>query len=76
MSKRIYVENLPFSAGDDEVRATFGEFGKVLSVETSRGTATVEMADDASADHAISALHQREMDGKSLNVNEARPRES
>ncbi|HEY5652091.1 MAG TPA: RNA-binding protein, partial [Acidimicrobiia bacterium] len=52
----------------------FGRFGKVVGVEIGRGTAVVDMADDASARRAISALHQTNMGGKSLNVNEARPR--
>lgn len=75
MPKRIYVGNLPFSASDDEIREVFGKFGQVLAIDLGRGSATVEMADDASADRAIRALHQKEMGGRSLNVNEARPRE-
>jgi RNA recognition motif-containing protein len=74
MPKRIYVGNLPFSASEEEIRAKFGRFGKVVGVEIGRGTAVVDMADDASARRAISALHQTNMGGKSLNVNEARPR--
>lgn len=81
MSKKIYVGNLPFSATDDEVRAMFEEFGKVESVQLitdresgrPRGFGFVEMANGA--DEAIQALHQREMGGRSLNVNEARPRQ-
>ena len=80
MSKKIYVGNLPFSASDDEIRSLFGEFGTVDSVslitdrETGRprGFGFVEMSDGA--DEAIQALHQKDMDGRSLNVNEARPR--
>ncbi len=80
MSKKIYVGNLPFSATDDEVRNLFAEHGTVESVnlitdrETGRprGFGFVEMADGADA--AIQALHQTDMDGRSLNVNEARPR--
>ncbi len=80
MSKRIYVGNLPFSASDDEVRAKFEEFGEVSEVhlvtdrETGRprGFGFVEMA--SGADEAIQALHQTEMGGRALNVNEARPR--
>ncbi len=61
----------------------FGEHGSVNSVslitdrETGRprGFGFVEMEDDEDADAAISALHQFQMDGRSLNVNEARPRE-
>ena len=80
MSKKIYVGNLPFSATDDEVRNLFAEHGTVESVnlitdrETGRprGFGFVEMADGA--DEAIQALHQTDMGGRSLNVNEARPR--
>ena len=83
MPKRIYVGNLPFSATDDEVRAMFAEFGNVNSVNLitdrdsgrPRGFGFVEMEDGGEADSAISALHQTQMDGRSLNVNEARPRE-
>ncbi len=81
MSKKIYVGNLPFSASDDEVRDMFGEFGTVESVNLitdrdtgrPRGFGFVEMSDGA--DEAIQALHQKDMGGRSLNVNEARPRE-
>ncbi len=80
MSKKIYVGNLPFSATDEEVRELFAPYGTVESVnlitdrETGRprGFGFVEMADGA--DEAIQALHQTEMGGRSLNVNEARPR--
>lgn len=81
MSKRIYVGNLPFSATDDEVRELFAEYGTVESVnliidrETGRprGFGFVEMS--SGADEAISNLHQTSMGGRSLNVNEARPRQ-
>lgn len=80
MSKKIYVGNLPFSATDDGVRQMFAEYGTVESVnlitdrETGRprGFGFVEMSDGA--DEAIEALHQTEMGGRTLNVNEARPR--
>ena len=83
MPKRIYVGNLPFSATDDEVRSMFEEHGAVASVnlitdrETGRprGFGFVEMEVDEEADNAIGALHQQQMGGRSLNVNEARPRE-
>ena len=81
MSKRIYVGNLPFSASDDEIRSLFGEYGEVEGVslitdrETGRprGFGFVEMS--SGADEAIQALHQTDMDGRTLNVNEARPRQ-
>jgi len=81
MSKKIYVGNLPFSASEAEVRDLFSEFGTVETVNLitdrdtgrPRGFGFVEMGDGA--DEAIQALHQKDMDGRSLNVNEARPRE-
>ena len=80
MSKKIYVGNLPFSASDDEIRTLFGEFGTVETVNLitdrdsgrPRGFGFVEMS--SGADEAIQALHQKEMDGRSLNVNVAKPR--
>ncbi len=83
MPKRIYVGNLPFSATDDEVRQMFEAYGSVNSVslitdrETGRprGFGFVEMESDEDAETAISQLHQSQMGGRSLNVNEARPRE-
>ena len=81
-NKRIYVGNLPFSASDDEVRSLFSEYGEVVSVNLitdrdtgrPRGFGFVEMA--SGADEAIQALDQKDMGGRSLNVNEARPREN
>jgi len=81
--KRIYVGNLPFSATEDEIRALFGQHGTVNSVnlitdrETGRprGFGFVEMEGDG-ADAAIAALNGTMMGGRSLKVNEARPRES
>lgn len=81
MAKRIYVGNLPFSATEDEVRQMFEAHGAVHSVnliedrETGRprGFGFVEM-DDAAADSAIAALAGTEMGGRTLNINEARPR--
>jgi RNA recognition motif-containing protein len=80
MPKRIYVGNLPFSATNDQVREMFEAYGEVTSVDLitdretgrPRGFGFVEM--EGGADEAISSLHQTEMDGRNLNVNEARPR--
>lgn len=82
MAKKIYVGNLPFSASETEVRELFEAHGTVHSVsliedrETGRprGFGFVEM-DDAAADAAIQALQGQDFGGRSLNVNEARPRE-
>ncbi len=79
--KKIYVGNLPFSATEDEVREKFGEHGEVISValindrETGRprGFGFVEMDDDG-AMSAIQALDGKDMGGRTLRVNEARPR--
>ena len=81
MSKRIYVGNLPFSATEDEVRELFAAFGTVTSVnpisdrETGRprGFGFVEMEDGG--DEAIEALDKSSMGGRTLTINEARPRE-
>lgn len=80
MSKKIYVGNLPFSASDDEIRTLFSEFGTVETVNLitdrdngrPRGFGFVEMS--SGADEAIRALNQKQMDGRSLNVSEAKPR--
>ena len=79
---RIYVGNLPFSATEDEVRDLFDEFGAVTSVnlisdrETGRprGFGFVEMEDDTEAEAAIRALDNSNMGGRTLKINEARPR--
>ncbi|MEM8995965.1 MAG: RNA-binding protein [Acidobacteriota bacterium] len=81
MSKRIYVGNLPFSATEDEVSELFGAFGTVTSVslindrETGRprGFGFVEM--EVGADEAIQALDGSNLGGRTLKINEARPRE-
>jgi cold-inducible RNA-binding protein len=80
--KKIYVGNLAFSATEQELRDLFGQFGSVSSValitdrETGqpRGFGFVEMEDGA--DKAISQLDGKEVGGRTLKVNEAKPRES
>jgi RNA recognition motif-containing protein len=79
--KRIYVGNLPFTANEDEVRQLFEEHGEVNTVDLimdrqtgrPRGFGFVEMPADA-AEQAITSLNGSSMDGRSLTVNEARPR--
>ena len=81
MSKKLYVGNLSFDTSEDALRTAFGEFGVVNSASLvmdrdtgrSRGFAFVEMADGG--DQAIAALNGRPMDGRTLTVNEAKPRE-
>lgn len=78
---RIYVGNLPYSATSEEVEELFASYGSVESVslitdrETGRprGFGFVEMTDGGEA--AINALHSSSFGGRTLTVNEARPRE-
>ncbi|MBP6789126.1 MAG: RNA-binding protein [Candidatus Promineofilum sp.] len=82
MTKKVYVGNLSFGATEDQVRDLFSEFGEIQSIamindrDTGRfrGFAFVEMEDSA-ANAAIKALNGKEVDGRELSVNEARPRE-
>jgi RNA recognition motif-containing protein len=83
MSTKIYVGNLSFNTSTQDLEDLFGEFGTVQSAniiedrETgrSRGFAFVEMSSNEEAQAAISALNGKDMDGRSLTVNEAKPRE-
>jgi cold-inducible RNA-binding protein len=80
--KKIYVGNISFQSTDEDLRTLFAEFGQVSSATVvmdrqtgrSRGFGFVEMEDDSSAAAAISALDGREVDGRAIKVNEARPR--
>lgn len=82
MSKKIYVGNLSFDATEEQVSAMFAEYGKVDSIamindrDTGRfrGFGFVEMEDSA-ANAAIKALNDTDLDGRTLRVNEAKPRE-
>ncbi|AAS96903.1 RNA recognition motif domain-containing protein [Nitratidesulfovibrio vulgaris] len=81
MAKSIYVGNLPWSATEEQVQDLFSPFGPVLSVKLvsdrdtgrARGFGFVEM-DDAEAVAAIEALDNASFGGRTLRVNEARPR--
>ena len=67
MSKRIYVENLPGTFTDRQVKELFGKYGQVTKVEFSRdGSVAVEM--ETGADEAMKSLHQKDMDGRAINV--------
>ncbi|HPQ42401.1 MAG TPA: RNA-binding protein [bacterium] len=78
----IYVGNLPYSTSEAILEGMFAEFGSVVSVriitdrETgrSKGFGFIEMAEDNEAQAAIEALNGTEVDGRTLRVNEARPR--
>jgi RNA recognition motif-containing protein len=79
--KKLYVGNLSFQTTEDNLREAFSQFGvvntasMVMDRETgrSRGFAFVEMADGA--DEAIRAMNGQQLDGRTLTVNEAKPRE-
>jgi cold-inducible RNA-binding protein len=80
--KNIFVGNLNFNATEEAVRSLFERYGAVNSARImtdrdtgrSRGFAFVEMENETEADQAISALNGYQMDGRALNVNEARPK--
>lgn len=83
MGKRLYVGNLPYSVGDGELQQLFAAHGSVQYAQVimdrdtgrSKGFGFVEMSSDAEAQAAISALHGKEVNGRPLTVNEARPKE-
>src|ERR1700689_5501651 len=80
--KKLFVGNIPHSTSEAGLRALFEPHGKVdqVSVVTdrdtgrSRGFAFVEMTDSAEAEKAIAALNGKELGGRALNINEARPK--
>ena len=80
--KSIFIGNLNFETSEDDVRVTFEQYGEVTRVtmvtdrETglSRGFAFVEMSNDEEAMTAIADLNGRQAAGRTLKVNEARPR--
>lgn len=80
--KNIFVGNLNFGATEAAVRSLFEAYGAVerVSIITDRDTGQargfgfVEMSANADADRAIAELNGRELDGRALNVNEARPK--
>lgn len=81
--KKLYVGNLPYSATEAQLSELFAGFGKVSSIAlitdrmtgNPKGFGFVEMESDAEAAKAISGLNGKELDGRAIVVNEARPRE-
>jgi len=82
MGRKLYVGNLPYTTGEQDLQELFGKAGQVDSVSVmrdmatgrARGFAFVEMATDADAQKAIAELHDHPFGGRNLTVNEARPR--
>ncbi|HXS80347.1 MAG TPA: RNA-binding protein [Gammaproteobacteria bacterium] len=79
----IYVGNLSYGMSEDELREAFGAFGEVSSVKIlmdretgrSRGFGFVEMPNQSEAEAAIAQLNGKDVGGRALRINEARPRE-
>jgi cold-inducible RNA-binding protein len=80
--KNIFVGNLSFGTTEDTLRSMFDSYGTVDRVNIvtdrdtgqARGFAFVEMGVDAEGNSAINGLNGKEVDGRALNVNEARPK--
>jgi cold-inducible RNA-binding protein len=80
--KNLFVGNLDFAATESSIRSLFEQYGSVDRVNVvtdretgrARGFAFVEMTDSAEADKAIAGLNGTDMNGRALNVNEARPK--
>lgn len=80
--KNIFVGNLSFSSTEESIRSMFERYGAVNSARImtdrdtgrSRGFAFVEMENETEADQAISALNGSTVEGRAINVNEARPK--
>jgi len=83
MAKKLYVGGLAYTVTEKELETFFSEQGKVVSAiiikdrdsGQSKGFGFVEMADDKEAQNAISSLNGKELSGRAIMVNEARPQE-
>ena len=82
MGRKLYVGNFPYQTGETELQELFAQAGNVESVKVmrdmatgrARGFAFVEMSTDEEAQKAITELNEHQMGGRSLTVNEARPK--
>jgi cold-inducible RNA-binding protein len=82
MARKLYVGNLPYETGEQDLQELFATAGSVERVNVmrdmatgrARGFAFVEMASDEDAQKAISALNNTQYGGRNLTVNEARPK--
>ena len=83
MGKKLYVGNLAYSVTSEALEQMFLEFGTVVSAQIiqdrdtgrSKGFGFVEMQSDEAAQRAIGGMHEKDVGGRSLTVNEAKPRE-
>jgi cold-inducible RNA-binding protein len=82
MGRKLYVGNLPYETGEADLQALFEQVGPVETVQVmrdmatgrARGFAFVEMASEDDARRAVTELNERELNGRALTVNEARPK--
>ncbi len=80
----IYVGNLPFNLGEEDLKEIFEEYGEVTTTKIisdkfsgrSKGFGFVEMENDAEANNAIKELNNAEVSGRNIKVNESKPRET
>lgn len=83
MAKKVYVGGLPYSIDSDSLRELFAQAGTVETADVitdrdsgrSKGFGFVEMSTDEEAQKAIEMFNEQDLEGRSLTVNEARPRE-
>jgi len=83
MSKKLYVGNLAYTVNDQKLNEAFSAFGEVVSAKVitdyesgrSKGFGFVEMANDNDAKNAIQQMDGKEIEGRAVRVNEARPKE-
>ncbi len=83
MAKKLYVGNLPYSVNDSSLKDMFSQVGNVVSsviimdkmTGKSKGFGFVEMSSDEEAESAISMFNDKELEGRKVTVNEAKPME-
>ncbi len=83
MSKKVYVGNLPFSVDQEKLKEMFASYGEIEEAVVisdrfsgrSKGFGFVTFVNDADADKAIAEMSEKDVEGRALKVNEARPRE-
>jgi len=81
--KKLYVGNLPWSMNNDSFKQLFSEFGEVVEAVVitdrmsgrSKGFGFITFANEADAEKAVAAMHEKEVEGRNIIVNVARPRE-
>jgi RNA recognition motif-containing protein len=80
-NKKLFVGNLPFSATEDQLRESFGQYGEIVDCKLisdrmtgrSKGFAFVEFAEESMAAAAIEGMNGKDMEGRAMVVNVARP---